>query len=89
MAKSLSLMIFTLTNVFCMKLLMLLPLNNIRGNINTFLMFVEPSFFQTKVPNIYWSHSIKLAVHIINKLPTHFLDNKSPYKMDYSTKLDF
>jgi len=45
--------------------------------------------FQAKIPNIFWSYSLKLVVHLINRLPTPFLSNQSPYELVYSTKPDF
>ena len=45
--------------------------------------------FQAKLPNIFWSYSLKLVVHLINRLPTPFLNNQSPYELVYFTKLDF
>ena len=33
--------------------------------------------FQAKIPNIFLSYSLKLVVHLINRLPTHFLNNQS------------
>jgi hypothetical protein len=37
--------------------------------------------FQSKLPYIFWAHAVGHAVHIINKLPTPFLSNKSPYQV--------
>ena len=45
--------------------------------------------FQAKIPNIFWSYSLKLVVHLINRLPTPFLSNQSPYELVYSTKPNF
>jgi len=45
--------------------------------------------FQAKIPNILWSYSLKLVVHLINRLPTPFLSNQSPYELVYSTKPEF
>jgi len=45
--------------------------------------------FQAKIPNILWAYSLKLVVHLINRLSTPFLSNQSPYELVYSTKLDF
>ena len=45
--------------------------------------------FQSKVLNVFWSYSIKLVVHIINRLPTPFLQNISPYEKIHSIKPDF
>jgi len=45
--------------------------------------------FPAKIPNILWSYSLKLVVHLINMLPTPFLNNRSPYELVYSIKPDF
>jgi hypothetical protein len=37
--------------------------------------------FQSKLPHIFWAHVVGHAVHIINKLPTPFLSNKSTYQV--------
>jgi hypothetical protein len=37
--------------------------------------------FQSKLPNIFWAHAVGHAIHIINKLPTPFLSNKSPHQV--------
>jgi hypothetical protein len=37
--------------------------------------------FQSKLPHIFWAHAVGHAVHIINKLPTPFLSNKSTYQV--------
>jgi transposase InsO family protein len=37
--------------------------------------------FQSKLPHIFWAHAVGHVVHIINKLPTPFLPNKSPYQV--------
>jgi len=89
MAKSFFLMISIIVRVFFMKLLVSQLLNKmglLRGSINIFSMcFV----FQAKIPNIFWSYSIKLVVHLINRLPIPFLNNRSPYELVYSIKPDF
>ena len=45
--------------------------------------------FQEKIRNIFWSYSLKLVVHLINRLPAPFLNNQSPYELVYSIKPDF
>jgi hypothetical protein len=35
--------------------------------------------FQSTLPKCFWSHTVSHAIHIINRLPTPFLQNKSPY----------
>nr|KYP37372.1 Retrovirus-related Pol polyprotein from transposon TNT 1-94 [Cajanus cajan] len=44
--------------------------------------------FQAKVPNNFCSHALKLVVYIINRLPTPFLNHKSPYVLDHLIKPD-
>jgi hypothetical protein len=35
------------------------------------------------LPKIFWAHAVAHAVHIINRLPTPFLSQKSPFQMLY------
>ena len=46
-------------------------------------------FFQEETTNIFWSYSLKLVVHLLNRLPSPFLDNQSRYEFVYSIKPDF
>ncbi|KAK2437637.1 putative mitochondrial protein [Trifolium repens] len=39
--------------------------------------------FQSNLPKIFWAHAVAHAVHIINRLPTPFLSQKSPFQMLY------
>ncbi|CAJ2666297.1 unnamed protein product [Trifolium pratense] len=40
--------------------------------------------FQSHLPKIFWAHAVGHSVHIINRLPTPFLSQKSPYQMLYN-----
>ncbi|GAU40777.1 hypothetical protein TSUD_26570 [Trifolium subterraneum] len=37
--------------------------------------------FQANLPKIFWSHAVGHAIHIINRLPSPFLKQKSPYQV--------
>ncbi|MCH80835.1 retrovirus-related Pol polyprotein from transposon TNT 1-94 [Trifolium medium] len=37
--------------------------------------------FQSHLPKLFWAHAVGHAVHIINRLPTPFLSNKSPFQI--------
>jgi len=92
MLKSFFLIIFIIVRVFFIKLHVLQLLNKtglLRGNINIFSMCVVLFFFQAKIPNTFWSYSLKLVVHLINRLPTPFVNNQSLYELVYSTKPNF
>lgn len=56
----------------------------LKGSTNTSYVSVEPFFFQSHLPHIFWAHVVGHAVHIINKLPTVFLQHKSPYQILYN-----
>lgn len=45
--------------------------------------------FHAGVPIHYWGECVLTAVHIINKLPTKIIRNKSPYEILYSKKPDY
>ncbi|KAK2359287.1 hypothetical protein QL285_084673 [Trifolium repens] len=45
--------------------------------------------FQSNLPKSFWSHAVSHAIHIINRLPTPFLQNKSPYQILHNTLPDF
>ncbi|MCH79837.1 retrovirus-related Pol polyprotein from transposon TNT 1-94 [Trifolium medium] len=40
--------------------------------------------FQSHLPKTFWDYAISHAVHIINRLHTPFLTNKSPYQVVYN-----
>uniref|UniRef100_A0A2N9IQM4 Integrase catalytic domain-containing protein n=1 Tax=Fagus sylvatica TaxID=28930 RepID=A0A2N9IQM4_FAGSY len=44
---------------------------------------------QSTLPMSYWSYAISTAIHLINKLPTPNLSNKSPWETLYHTLPDF
>jgi transposase InsO family protein len=44
---------------------------------------------QSTLPMSYWSYAISIAAHLINKLPTPNLSNKSPWETLYHTLPDF
>ncbi|GAU29493.1 hypothetical protein TSUD_360380 [Trifolium subterraneum] len=44
--------------------------------------------FQSHLPKIFWSHVVNHAIHIINRLLTPFLANKSPYQLLHQTLPD-
>jgi len=37
--------------------------------------------FQANLPKFFWAHAVSHAIHIINRLPTPFLSNKSPFHL--------
>lgn len=37
--------------------------------------------FQSKFPQCFWAHAITHAVHLINRYPTRFLSQKSPFQI--------
>ena len=45
--------------------------------------------FQTNVPKRFWSEAVLTAVHIINRLPSTVLKNKSPLEILYKQKMNF
>jgi hypothetical protein len=45
--------------------------------------------FQSNLPKSFWSHAVSHAIHIINRLPTPFLQNKSPYQVLHNALPDF
>ncbi|GAU40443.1 hypothetical protein TSUD_397620, partial [Trifolium subterraneum] len=44
--------------------------------------------FQANLPTIFWSYAVSHAVHIINRLPSPFLQQKLPFQMLYNTLPD-
>jgi hypothetical protein len=45
--------------------------------------------FQSNLPKSFWSRAVSHDIHIINRLPTPFLQNKSPYQLLHQTLPDF
>jgi len=37
--------------------------------------------FQSNLPKVYWTYAVSHAIHLINRLPTPTLKNKSPYEI--------
>lgn len=37
--------------------------------------------FQAHLPKIFWFYAVNHVIHTINRLPTSFLDNKSPFQI--------
>ena len=44
--------------------------------------------FQNNVPKIYWSDDVLCATHLINRLPSVNLENKSPLEILYQQSYD-
>ena len=38
---------------------------------------------QSKIPKVFWNYAISHFVYLINRLPCHIIQNKSPYEMLY------
>ncbi|XP_074373858.1 uncharacterized protein LOC141714225 [Apium graveolens] len=45
--------------------------------------------FQANLPLHLWGDCVLTAVHLINRLPTHLLSNKSPYEAFYAESPDY
>ncbi|CAN1140144.1 Retrovirus-related Pol polyprotein from transposon TNT 1-94 [Linum perenne] len=45
--------------------------------------------FHSGLPLFFWSDCVLHAVHILNRLPTPILDNKTPFEMLYSKSPDY
>ncbi|WVZ13038.1 hypothetical protein V8G54_017568 [Vigna mungo] len=45
--------------------------------------------FQSHLPSVFWSFAIRHVFHLINRLPTPFLKNQSPYEIVFSKTPDF
>ena len=39
--------------------------------------------FQSNLPKMYWNYAIGHAIHLINRLPTPLLQNRSPFELLY------
>jgi Integrase core domain len=62
--------------------------NSISERKNRHILEVTRSLlFQTNVPKQYWSEAVLTAVHLINRLPTPVLDDKSPLEVLSKTKI--
>jgi len=65
-----------------------------RGKIGTFLKWLEPYFFSTKVPKYLWGEAVLTAAHLINRMPSRVLNLKGPFdgqdmiEAGYDIKLD-
>nr|KYP43110.1 Retrovirus-related Pol polyprotein from transposon TNT 1-94 [Cajanus cajan] len=53
------------------------------------LSMARALMFQSNVSKMFWNYAIGHAVHLINRLPTRFLQQNSPYYVLYSEKPDF
>ncbi|CAH9101387.1 unnamed protein product [Cuscuta europaea] len=53
------------------------------------LQIARALLFQSCLPISFWSECILNAVHIINRLPTSVLQNKSPYELLYNHPPDY
>lgn len=45
--------------------------------------------FHAQLPVMFWGECVLTAVHIINKLPTKILDNKTPYEVIFRKKPNY
>ncbi|KAD3068636.1 hypothetical protein E3N88_36516 [Mikania micrantha] len=45
--------------------------------------------FNSNLPTSYWEHAFASAVHIINRLPTKVLDNRSPFEVLFLVPPDY
>lgn len=60
----------------------------VEGKHQHILVVTKALLFKAELPNCYWTYDAAHAVHIINRLPTRFLNQKSPYIMLHNTILD-
>nr|KYP49743.1 Retrovirus-related Pol polyprotein from transposon TNT 1-94 [Cajanus cajan] len=44
------------------------------------LSMARALMFQSNMPKLFWNHAINHATFLINRLPTRYLDHKSPYQ---------
>jgi hypothetical protein len=44
--------------------------------------------FQSHLPKNFWAHAVNHAIHIINRLPSPFLNHQSPYQILHQTLPD-
>lgn len=45
--------------------------------------------FQAGLPVMFWGECVLTAVHIINRLPTKVLNNKTPYEIIFNKKPNY
>lgn len=79
--------IFTISKALFIKRDVLILLNKImwlRESTNTFSMWLDHLNF-----NFFWSDCKLTAVHLINRISTPLLHNKSPYKFIFQKQLDY
>lgn len=48
------------------------------------LQVARALLFQSNVPLTHWTHCVLTTAHIINRLPTEVLSNKTPFEMLYN-----
>ncbi|CAH9127240.1 unnamed protein product [Cuscuta epithymum] len=53
------------------------------------LQIARALLYQSCLPLIFWADCVMTAVHIINRLPTVILKNKSPFELLYGIKPDY
>jgi hypothetical protein len=44
--------------------------------------------FQSHLPKTFWAHAVSHSVHIINRLPTPYLSQKSPFQILHNSLPD-
>lgn len=52
------------------------------------LNVVRCLMFQSKLSKVFWSYAVNHVTHLINRLPTSVLNNRSPYEVLHGTKPD-
>ncbi|KZV44012.1 hypothetical protein F511_31187 [Dorcoceras hygrometricum] len=46
-------------------------------------------YFQSQVPNNFWSECVLTATYMMNRTPSPLLQNQSPYQMLYGRSVDY
>ena len=46
-------------------------------------------FFHSRVPIQFWADCVTTTTFLMNRTPSHLLQNKSPYELLYHTKVDY